>query len=269
MFSQILFDKRLTIVGARIRTYLLERSRLVYQPETERNYHIFYQLLAGAPPSERKSLGLDHASTFNYLNQGGPNSFAIPGVDDAEEFKNTQKALNTVGITVERQWQIFKLLAALLHLGNMDITASRTDALLNDDDRSLVLATSLLGIDKSEFKKWLLKKQIVTRTEKIVSNLSAPQANVVKDSVAKFIYASLFDWLVSVTNESLTNEGVESSVRSFIGVLVSLALLPRRNPSLTSPTQDIYGFEHFKKNSFEQFCINYANEKLQQEVCHP
>ena len=102
----------------------------------------------------------------------------------------------------------------------MEITASRTDALLDDNDRSLVLATSLLGIDKSEFKKWLLKKQIVTRTEKIVSNLSAPQANVVKDSVAKFIYASLFDWLVSVTNESLTNEGVESSVRSFIGVLV-------------------------------------------------
>lgn len=107
----------------------------------------------------------------------------------------------------------------------MEITASRTDALLDDNDRSLVLATSLLGIDKSEFKKWLLKKQIVTRTEKIVSNLSAPQSNVVKDSVAKFIYASLFDWLVSVTNSSLTNEGVESSVRSFIGVLVSIPQL--------------------------------------------
>lgn len=237
----------------------------MYQPETERNYHIFYQLLAGAPSSERKALGLDQASTFSYLNQGGPNASVIPGVDDAEEFRATQQALSTVGITVERQWQIFRLLAALLHLGNMEITASRSEALLDDNDRSLVLATTLLGIDKVEFKKWLLKKQIVTRTEKIVSSLQAPQANIVKDSVAKFIYASLFDWLVRITNDSLTNEGVESQVRSFIGVLV------RRCPSLRRATlltrlQDIYGFEHFKKNSFEQFCINYANEKLQQEV---
>ncbi|GAA5903549.1 myosin 2 [Sporobolomyces salmoneus] len=246
-YIEILFDDTQTIVGARIRTYLLERSRLVYQPETERNYHIFYQLLAGAPSSEKKSLGLDSASSFTFLNQGGPNAIAIPGVDDAAEFAATQRALSTVGITVERQWQIFKLLAALLHLGNMQIRATRTDALLDDEDPSLTLATQLLGIDKSEFKKWILKKQIVTRTDKIVTSLNAAQANIVKDSAAKHIYASLFDWLVAVVNESLTNEKVEGSVKSFIGVL------------------DIYGFEHFKKNSFEQFCINYANEKLQQE----
>ncbi|KAJ8295745.1 Myosin-2A [Rhodotorula toruloides] len=246
-YIEILFDGTQTIVGARIRTYLLERSRLVYQPETERNYHIFYQLLAGAPSSERKSLGLDSASSFTYLNQGGPNALAIAGVDDAAEFEATQKALSTVGITVERQWQIFKVLAALLHLGNMEIRATRTDALLDDDDASLVRATSLLGIDKTEFKRWILKKQIVTRTDKIVTSLNAAQANVVKDSVAKHIYASLFEWLVAVINESLTNEKVEGTVKNFIGVL------------------DIYGFEHFKKNSFEQFCINYANEKLQQE----
>ncbi|BGP06402.1 Myosin type-2 heavy chain 1 [Rhodotorula toruloides] len=246
-YIEILFDGTQTIVGARIRTYLLERSRLVYQPETERNYHIFYQLLAGAPSSERKSLGLDSASSFTYLNQGGPNALAIAGVDDAAEFEATQKALSTVGITVERQWQIFKVLAALLHLGNMEIRATRTDALLDDDDPSLDRATSLLGIDKTEFKRWILKKQIVTRTDKIVTSLNAAQANVVKDSVAKHIYASLFEWLVAVINESLTNEKVEGTVKNFIGVL------------------DIYGFEHFKKNSFEQFCINYANEKLQQE----
>ncbi|GAA5957892.1 hypothetical protein JCM10213_004622 [Rhodosporidiobolus nylandii] len=246
-YIEILFDDSQTIVGARIRTYLLERSRLVYQPETERNYHIFYQLLAGAPSSERKNLGLLDAGSFVYLNQGGPAAFTIPGVDDAAEFEATQKALSTVGITVERQWQIFKLLAALLHIGNMQITATRTDALLDDEDPALNLATSLLGIDKSEFKRWILKKQIVTRTDKIVTSLNAAQANVVKDSVAKHIYASLFDWLVAVVNESLTNEKVEGTVKNFIGVL------------------DIYGFEHFKKNSFEQFCINYANEKLQQE----
>ncbi|GAA5976690.1 hypothetical protein JCM10908_005597 [Rhodotorula pacifica] len=246
-YIQILFDGSQTIVGARIRTYLLERSRLVYQPETERNYHIFYQLLAGAPASERKSLGLESAAAFTYLNQGGANALTIGGVDDAEEFAATQKALSTVGITVEQQWQIFRVLAALLHLGNMQIRATRTNALLDDDDKSLVLATKLLGIDQSEFKKWILKKQIVTRTDKIVTSLNAAQANVVKDSVAKHIYASLFEWLVSVINESLTNERIEGTVKNFIGVL------------------DIYGFEHFKKNSFEQFCINYANEKLQQE----
>ncbi|GJN87133.1 hypothetical protein Rhopal_000078-T1 [Rhodotorula paludigena] len=246
-YIEILFDGTQTIVGARIRTYLLERSRLVYQPETERNYHIFYQLLAGAPSSERKSLGLDSAAQFTYLNQGGAAALTIAGVDDAAEFAATQKALSTVGITVERQWQIFKVLAALLHLGNMEIRATRTDALLDDDDKALALATQLLGIDKSEFKRWILKKQIVTRSEKIVTSLNAAQANVVKDSVAKHIYASLFDWLVAVVNESLTNDEVEGTVQNFIGVL------------------DIYGFEHFKKNSFEQFCINYANEKLQQE----
>lgn len=219
---QILFDDTQTIVGARIRTYLLERSRLVYQPETERNYHIFYQLLAGAPSSERKNLGLADASTFTYLNQGGAASSSITGVDDAEEFRATQEALSTVGIAVERQWQIFKVLAALLHLGNMEIKATRTEALLDDNDASLTLATQLLGIDKAQFKKWIIKKQIVTRTDKIVSSLSAPQANIVKDSVAKHIYASLFDWLVAVVNESLTNDSVEGKVKNFIGVLVSL-----------------------------------------------
>jgi myosin-5 len=122
----------------------------------------------------------------------------------------------------------------------------------------------LLGIDAAEFRKWIVKKQLVTRSEKIVTALGAPQATVVRDSVAKYVYACLFDWLVAVINESLASEGLEEKVSRFIGVL------------------DIYGFEYFgapalalqsrmlslvaEKNSFEQFCINYANEKLQQEV---
>ncbi|KAF9393311.1 Myosin type-2 heavy chain 1 [Podila verticillata] len=243
-FTEIQFDKERNIIGARIRTYLLERSRLVYQPEHERNYHIFYQLVAGAPPSEKKELDLQSIQQFHYLKQGGVQT--INGVDDAAEFEITQRALSTIGISVQVQWYIFRLLAALLHIGNIQVTG-RNDAIISDEDPSLVIAAKVLGVPLSEFKKWLIKKQITTRSEKIVSNLKPDQALIVRDSVAKYIYSSLFDWLVNNINASLSSEAVASKIHSFIGVL------------------DIYGFEHFKKNSFEQFCINYANEKLQQE----
>ncbi|KAK3824514.1 MAG: P-loop containing nucleoside triphosphate hydrolase protein [Linnemannia gamsii] len=243
-FTEIQFDKERNIIGAKIRTYLLERSRLVYQPELERNYHIFYQLVAGAPPSEKKSLDLQSIQQFHYLKQGGVAT--INGVDDAAEFEITQRALSTIGISVQAQWDIFRLLAALLHIGNIQVTG-RNDAIISDEDTSLITASRILGIPVSEFKKWLVKKQIVTRSEKIVSNLKPDQSLIIRDSVAKYIYSSLFDWLVNITNASLSSESIASQIHSFIGVL------------------DIYGFEHFKKNSFEQFCINYANEKLQQE----
>jgi myosin-5 len=210
----------------------LERSRLVYQPEIERNYHIFYQLCSGAPSKERKDLGLDtDTAKFHYLNQGGPSASPINGVDDAEEFRATQTALSTVGVSVEKQWAVFRLLAALLHLGNIKISQSRTDAMIDDQEQSLLLSTRLLGISAAEFKKWTVKKQIATRSEKIVSALNGAQATVVRDSVAKFVYACLFEWLIATVNESLAGEGGEGAIKAecFIGVL------------------DIYGFEHFKK----------------------
>ncbi|KAI8979421.1 P-loop containing nucleoside triphosphate hydrolase protein [Mycotypha africana] len=242
-YIEIQFDKQRNIVGAKIRTYLLERSRLIFQPETERNYHIFYQLCAGATETEKQELALKPWSDFHYLNQSGTG--VIPSVDDAHEFGETRSALNTIGIDPETQTEIFKLLAALLHLGNIEI-GGRNDATVPEGDPSLAKATELLGLDASEFKKWIVRKQIITRSEKIVSNLSPTQAHVVRDSVAKYIYANLFEWLVKNINESLSCSQIDQ-VASFIGVL------------------DIYGFEHFKKNSFEQFCINYANEKLQQQ----
>lgn len=166
----------------------------MYQPEIERNYHIFYQLLAGAPSKEKKDLSLtSNPSDFAYLAGGGPSSTPIQGVDDAKEFRDTQTALSTVGIAVERQWHVFKILAALLHLGNIKITQSRTDAVLADDDASLELATQLLGLPKAEFKKWTIKKQLTTRSEKIVTALGSAAASVVRDSVAKFVYSCLFD----------------------------------------------------------------------------
>ncbi|KAJ3117103.1 Myosin type-2 heavy chain 1 [Phlyctochytrium bullatum] len=237
-------DSNVRITGAKIRTYLLERSRLIFQPATERNYHIFYQLCAAVPAAERKELGLGKWSDFFYLNQGGTGT--IPGVDDVAELAITQQALSTIGISVSTQWDIFKICAALLHIGNIKINATREEAQIADDDPALNFATTLLGLSKSEFRKWIVKKQIITRSEKITTNLNQYQAVVGRDSIAKYIYSMLFDWLVKVVNNNLTREASEENL-TFIGVL------------------DIYGFEHFKKNSFEQFCINYANEKLQQE----
>ncbi|KAI7849698.1 P-loop containing nucleoside triphosphate hydrolase protein [Circinella umbellata] len=242
-YIEIQFDEGANIIGAKIRTYLLERSRLIFQPQTERNYHIFYQLCAGAPLSEKKEFELGDVSSFHYLNQSGTGT--IPGVDDAAEFEVTQRALSTVGLSVQLQWKIFRLLSALLHIGNIQI-GGRGDAMLNENDPALLTATKLMGISSTEFRKWIVRKQIVTRSEKIVTNLTPSQAHVVKDSVAKYVYANLFEWLVSVINDSLSSPDIDKVV-TFIGVL------------------DIYGFEHFKKNSFEQFCINYANEKLQQQ----
>nr|RBQ85760.1 hypothetical protein FVER53263_07789 [Fusarium verticillioides] len=244
-YIEIMFDEHTNIIGAKIRTYLLERSRLVFQPLKERNYHIFYQLVAGASERQREELNLLPIEEFEYLNQG--NCPTIDGVDDKAEFEATKKSLSTIGVTDAQQADIFKLLAGLLHLGNVKITASRNDSVLAPNEPSLERACAILGVKAEEFARWIVKKQLVTRGEKITSNLSQAQAIVVRDSVAKFIYSSLFDWLVDIINHSLAAEEVLNRVVSFIGVL------------------DIYGFEHFAKNSFEQFCINYANEKLQQE----
>ena len=244
-YIEIMFNKSMDIIGARIRTYLLERSRLVFQPLKERNYHIFYQLVAGASEAERAELGLIPIEHFDYLNQGG--SPQIEGVDDGKDFAETRSALTRLGVAEDVQMSLWRILAALLHIGNTKITATRTESQLSASEPSLAKASELLGIDAAEFAKWTVKKQLITRGEKIISNLTAQQATVVRDSVAKYIYSSLFDWLVETMNNFLAAEETLAHVQSFIGVL------------------DIYGFEHFAKNSFEQFCINYANEKLQQE----
>ncbi|KAL9587715.1 MAG: hypothetical protein Q9212_000006 [Teloschistes hypoglaucus] len=244
-YIEIIFDKKTEIIGARIRTYLLERSRLVFQPFKERNYHIFYQLVAGATLQEREEWSLLPVEHFDYLNQG--TTPIIDGVDDGADFNATRQSLATIGVSQEKQAEIFRLLSALLHLGNVKVTATRADSVLPSTEPSLVLACQMLGVNANEFAKWTIKKQLITRGERITSNLTQQQAIVVRDSVAKFIYSSLFDWLVDTINSGLATDEVNSRASSFIGVL------------------DIYGFEHFAKNSFEQFCINYANEKLQQE----
>lgn len=186
-YIEIMFDQKTEIIGARIRTYLLERSRLVFQPLKERNYHIFYQMVAGATAEEREQWGLLPVEHFDYLNQGG--SPVIDGVDDGAEFDATRQSLSTIGVSEEKQAEIFRLLSALLHLGNVKVTATRSDSVLPSKEPSLVRACEMLGVDANEFAKWTIKKQLITRDERIMSNLTQQQAVVVRDSVAKFIYS--------------------------------------------------------------------------------
>ncbi|KAI9334548.1 P-loop containing nucleoside triphosphate hydrolase protein [Obelidium mucronatum] len=237
-FVQLFFSDPLAgnvrITGAKVRTYLLERSRLIFQPATERNYHIFYQLCAAAPAAEKKIFGLESWESFYYLNQG--NAGVLPTVDDIAEFKFTQDALSTVGVAVSVQWDIFRLCAGLLHIGNISVTSKGESATISEQDPSLLKACELLGIHAGNFAKWITKKAI---------HLKGDGAVVARDSVTKVIYTKLFDWLVAMINKKLQLDSNDK--QQFIGVL------------------DIYGFEHFAVNSFEQFCINYANEKLQQE----
>lgn len=123
------------------------------------------------------------------MNQGGDPK--LPNIDDSEEYTATKNALTTIGIDSESQYEIFKVLAGLLHIGNIVISPTRTNAVLNSDEPSLVKASELLGLDPAGFAKWIIKKQIVTRSEKIISNLNHQQAIVVRDSVSKFIYSAL------------------------------------------------------------------------------
>ncbi|KAJ3349531.1 Myosin type-2 heavy chain 1 [Entophlyctis luteolus] len=243
LFFSSPYSSNVRITGAKIRTYLLERSRLIFQPATERNYHIFYQLCAAVPAAERKQLGLDKWESFHYLNQG--NAGIVRNINDVEEFKATQNAFSTLGMSVSIQWEIFKICAAILHIGNTKITDNGNEgSSISLEDPAIILATDLLGINKFEFVKWISHKQTGFK-EKILKPLNVKSSLVSRDSVTKVIYTKLFDWLVLAINKNLMRESTDS--QNFIGVL------------------DIYGFEHFAVNSFEQFCINYANEKLQQE----
>jgi myosin V len=244
-YLEILFDENTVICGAKIRTYLLERSRLVYQPKTERNYHIFYQIIQGLPQETKQQLHLGEVEDYFYLNQGGVP--LIDGIDDKKELDVTCEALSLIGIDEVKQFQIFKVLAGLLHLGNIEIPKTKNNASLSSDEPNLVKACELLGLDPVSFAKWTVKKQIKTRFETINTDLKYNEAINARDAVAKYIYHNLFDWLVEYVNSDLCRPESQERFSTFIGVL------------------DIYGFEHFDKNSFEQFCINYANEKLQQE----
>ncbi|OMO67020.1 IQ motif, EF-hand binding site [Corchorus capsularis] len=242
-FVEIQFDANGRISGAAIRTYLLERSRVVQITDPERNYHCFYQLCASGKDAEKYKLS--HPSHFYYLNQS--KTYELEGVSSAEEYMKTRRAMDIVGISHEDQEAIFRTLAAILHLGNIEFSPGREhDSSVIKDQKStfhMQMAADLFRCDVNLLLATLSTRTIQTREGSIVKALDCNAAMASRDALAKTVYARLFDWLVDKINVSV---GQDPNSHIQIGVL------------------DIYGFECFKHNSFEQFCINFANEKLQQ-----
>ncbi|KAJ4784283.1 Myosin-related family protein [Rhynchospora pubera] len=231
------------ISGAAIQTFLLEKSRVVQCADGERSYHIFYQLCAGAPRSLREKLNLRKAEFYKYLNQSSCRSIA--GVDDSEMFLAVMEAMNVVHISKEDQDTVFAMLAAVLWLGNISFKVIDNEnhiTVVSDEGAQTV--AKLLGCTFDSLNMALSTRKMTVRNEKIVQKLALEQAMDTRDALAKSIYASLFEWIVEQINMSL-GAGKRRTGRS-ISIL------------------DIYGFESFTRNSFEQFCINYANERLQQ-----
>jgi len=246
-YIEIDFSKSFQIIGASMRTYLLEKSRVVFQAPEERNYHVFYQMCAARARPELEGLGLQDSMEFLYTNQG--DNPAIDNVDDDAEFLKTHESLRLLGFTDSDASNIYRILAALLHLGNVAIVggggrSESETSLVKPEDPSLPVVCSLLEVPESQLRTWLCSRRIVTMRESYTKPMPAAEARQARDALTKCIYSNLFDWIVHQINKALkTNK----KVHKFIGVL------------------DIYGFETFEVNSFEQFCINYANEKLQQQ----
>ncbi|XP_069564291.1 unconventional myosin-Va-like [Brachyistius frenatus] len=242
-YIEIGFDKKHCIIGANMRTYLLEKSRVVFQAHGERNYHIFYQLCASSHLPEFKAFKLGCADDFHFTNQG--QSPVIDGVDDAKEMFNTRRAFTLLGIGESDQMEIYQIVSAILHLSNVEVKEQSADRCnISPENVHLMVFCELMGVPYEEMAHWLCHRKLQTTTETYVKSVSKMNAVYGRDALAKDIYARLFSWIVGSINHALKS-GVKQ--HSFIGVL------------------DIYGFETFDVNSFEQFCINYANEKLQQQ----
>ncbi|PIA29054.1 hypothetical protein AQUCO_06300017v1 [Aquilegia coerulea] len=231
------------IYGAKIQTFLLEKSRVVQLAKGERSYHVFYQLCAGAPSYLKELLNLKMPSEYNYLNQS--DCLAIDNVDDACRFHLLMEAFDIVQLRKEDQESTFAMLAAVLWLGNISFEViDNENHVCVVRDEAAIIAAKLMGCNVQDLMLALSSRQIRAGNDSIVQKLTLPQAIDARDALAKSIYSSLFDWLVEQINKSL-EVGKKCTGRS-ISIL------------------DIYGFESFQKNSFEQFCINYANERLQQ-----
>ncbi|XP_029361674.1 unconventional myosin-XV [Echeneis naucrates] len=240
-YTQIFMEEGV-ISGAITSQYLLEKSRIVFQAKSERNYHIFYEMLAGLAPHEKHSLYLQEAETYYYLNQGG--DCTIEGKDDGEDFRRLLSAMDILCFTPEELNGVYRLLSSVLHLGNVYFQPHQSEG---QEVMSVVSAqeirvvAELLQVSPDSLQKSVTFKLTDTVREKIYTPLTVESAVDARDAVAKILYSLLFSWLTERINGRVYP----------------------RNEALSISILDIYGFEELQVNSFEQLCINYANETLQ------
>ncbi|XP_067932052.1 unconventional myosin-Ie-like isoform X2 [Watersipora subatra] len=242
-YVEIQFSRGGEPIGGKISNFLLEKSRVVGQNATERGFHIFYQICAGADATVRESLGITEPSYYFYLNQSG--SYKVDGMDDRTEYQDTLRAMNVMGMSSDVQESVVSLVAGILHIGNIGFVENGNYAAIRDAEY-LSFPSYLLGITEEQLQNKLLSRIMDTKwgnkSEKIEVTLNVDQAAHTRDALSKAIYTRLFDFLVQVVNKAMSIDREEINV----GIL------------------DIYGFEIFARNGFEQFCINYVNERLQQ-----
>ncbi|XP_008290477.1 myosin-10 [Stegastes partitus] len=245
-FIRINFDVAGYIVGANIETYLLEKSRATRQAKDERTFHIFYQLLCGATEETRADLLLGTADEYRFLSGG---SIPVPGQSDSENFTQTMDSMAIMGFTPEELLSMLKVISAVLQFGNISFMKEKNqDQASMPDNTAAQKLCHLLGINVLEFTRAILTPRIKVGREYVQKAQTKEQADFAVEALAKATYERLFRWLVHRINRALDRRQRQGA--SFIGIL------------------DIAGFEIFQLNSFEQLCINYTNEKLQQLFNH-
>lgn len=271
-WTAVQFDALDRIASGHIVNYLLEKSRVSTQIAGERNFHIFYQLVKGASEKQRDVLRLPKAcSLIKYLHVGGCTD--ILGVDDEEAFAETTEALDELGFSDDEQTDILRVVAGVMWLGNLEFRTptggSADDACevhLPTSESAITAVCDLLGFTRKELLNNVQNRIRTMGGQVIASPLNAQAAEESCAALAREIYGRLFDWLVKRVNVTLAGEEAKQSKNN-----VGSNNNKNNNNSSSSSTSvrmigalDIFGFEIFEHNSFEQLCINFANEKLQQ-----
>ncbi|XP_077305051.1 myosin-11 isoform X1 [Lithobates pipiens] len=245
-FIRINFDVTGYIVGANIETYLLEKSRAVRQAREERAFHIFYYLLQGAKPAWKEELLLEGFSNYTFMSHG---YVPIPSQDDSDMFQETLEAMEIMGFNEEEQISMMKVVSSVLQLGNIVFKKERnTDQASMPDDTAAQKCCHLMGINVTDFTRCILSPRIKVGRDFVQKAQTKEQADFAIEALAKATYERLFLWILNRVNKALDKTKRQGA--SFLGIL------------------DIAGFEIFEVNSFEQLCINYTNEKLQQLFNH-